>query len=62
MEINVWKNKSLIMFNINKKNPKHNEETIFDFLVDILVHVVEFNGSTNLSMYDLSNVYNIYQQ
>lgn len=62
MEINVWKNKSLIMFNINKKKPKHNEETIFDFLVDILVHVVEFNGSTNLSMYDLANVYNIYQQ
>lgn len=48
------------MFNINKK--KHNEETIFDFLVDISVHVVAFNGNTNLSMYDLANVYNIYQQ
>lgn len=46
MEINVWKIKSLIMLimlNINTK--KHNEETIFYFLVDISVHVVEFNGN-----------------
>lgn len=34
------------MFNINKKN--HSEETIFDFLVDISVHVVEFNGNTKV--------------
>lgn len=60
MEINVWKNKLLIMFNINKKNLKYNEEIIIDFLVDILVYVVEFNGSINLLMYDLFNVYNIY--
>lgn len=46
------------MFNINKK--KYNEEIIFDFLVDILVYVVVFNGNINLLMYDLVNVYNIY--
>lgn len=33
------------MFNINKKKKPHNEETMFDFLVDISVHVVEFNGN-----------------